>query len=115
MGDLQGDFPILEARRVSPTRIAQDRNAPGFVMGYPMFNPVPKPAHNYLDVVDVGFNSGTVSPTSPILQALGQIPVIECDERRHILCSQRINESIVVIESWLVDAARSQRNDARPS
>lgn len=71
---------------------------PGTTECVPGFDPVSKPGEAEVCIVLEGFNNGSVGPSTRVLESLGQIPVVESDNRLYA----RLNESIdqlVIVES----------------
>ena len=53
-------------------------------------------------------------PAAGVLEHLGQVPVVERDDRLDAGCEELVDEASVEVQARLVDGARARRQDARP-
>ena len=114
MRDLQRQLAVMLARGMLADFVAENRNAPGLIMGHPILDPVAQAFHHDIRVIHKGIQGSAVRPTAFIFERLGQIPVVQSDKRLHPGIQQPIHQPVVIIQALLAHAANAIREDARP-
>ena len=76
-----GGRPVFETGGVAADLIADKGRHPRLVMGDPMLHSVAQITADNVSILDEGFGGGPGGPAALILKNLGQVPMVEGDER----------------------------------
>src|SRR5579875_1770989 len=114
MAHLDGGLPVFQARGMDTDAVAQEGRAPGFIMCDPSGHAVAQALRHDLSIVGESLHGITILPAALILQGLGQIPVIEGDERLNAMSEQSVYQAIIEIQPLLIDRTCSSGLDAWP-
>lgn len=98
MGGQDPLIGILEARGMVTLFIAQAGNAPGFVVGGPVFDAIAETLRHRLGVLEKGLGHVPRGPAPLVLQDLGQIPMIESAERGDPGFQEPVHQGLVEVE-----------------
>ena len=103
----------LTAWSVMTVAVTEPRAAPRFVECRPLIDPV-ESLEEDPGVIGEAKSGVTVYPTTLILQGLGQVPVVHGGQRGDSTVVQARDESLVEIQTLLVDGSRHVGQDAGP-
>ena len=114
VGDAWVQGRVGEAGGVGAGGMAEPRHDPGLVVRYPVVHTVAQPVRDDLRVVGEAVDCLAVGPAATVLQGLGQVPVVERDERPDAALEQELDQAIVEVEPRSVGPPASFRLHARP-
>ena len=115
MRDAQGRRPVLYPRRMHAAGMSGERHDLGLVQRHPVLDPIAEPRRDDARILAKPLWGVGIGPAVAALQGLGQIPVVERDERANTSLQQRIHESLVEVQATLVDRARPIGDHPRPA
>ena len=114
MHRMHGGFAVGQARRMDAVEMAEIGRAPRFVERGHCFKPVAEAQHHLFGIVGKGPRRVTVAPSALVFEHLRQVPMIERRIGFHAARKASVDETLVEVETGLVDLAETGRNDPRP-
>ena len=114
MGDARVQGRVGEAGGVDAGGMAEPRHDPGLVVRYPVVHTVAQPVRDDVRVVGEAVDCLAVGPAATVLQGLGQVPVVEREERPDPALEQELDQAIVEVEPRSVGPPASLGLHARP-
>ena len=113
------DYVELRARAdqaggVLAGAVAEVRHHPGLVEGQPVSHAVPEPGFHGGGVVGERVRSSPHPPSALILEALGEIPVEQGEERLYARFQQPVHQLVVEVQPGLVDGTPTLRYHPGP-
>ena len=100
--------------RVLADPVAEPRDDPGLVLRHPEPDPVAEPGGDDLDVLAERLDRAALDPASLVLEAGGEVPVVERHDRRDVIAEQLVDDAVVEVEARRVHAAAALGQHARP-
>ena len=91
--------------REHPVQISSIGNDPRLVERHPHLHAVVEPAKHDRGVVGEALGDIRIEPAAKVVQRSGQVPVVERNHRLDVGLEQRVDETIVEIETCLIDAS----------
>ena len=94
--------------------IAEQRVNVGLVEHHPMLDAVAEALRHDARVIGELVGDVALEPAALVLQRLRQIPVIEAKPRRDAARDEAVDQTVVEIETAMLDGASARGQDARP-
>ena len=115
MGGLVRGFDVLQPGRHAAARApAEDGRHDGFVVRGPQRHAIAQTVEDDLRVIGEPVGAIAARPTAFVLQALGQIPMMQGHIGRDPRSAQFVDQTVVKIQTAFVDRTPAGRQDARP-
>jgi hypothetical protein len=86
-----------------------------FVERYPMADSIRKALNDNLRISSEPLDTARIEPSSLVFDILRKIPVKQCDPWLNICGKKLVDESIIKVETRLIDPSGVVENDPRPS
>ena len=114
VGGRDGQPDLTAPRGVLPLGVADPGGAPGLVQGDPHRYLRPQRAGHQGRVVGEATRGVAHRPPAGILERLGEVPVVEGQDRRDAAPAQPIDQAVVEVETRLVGRPAAAGLDPRP-
>ena len=105
---------VLDARRHHPVEMPEPGRAQRLVQGGPVRHPIAESCRHHRCVLAEGIRGVALRPAAPVLQDLGQIPVVQRDEGGDAPLQQVVDQSLVEVQTLGIDGSGTAGNHPGP-